>query len=258
MRRLWPVILLTLGLGVAALTAADFWQKKKFSEWTEKEVQKMLKDSPWAHPVEVRTDAGGGGLPSGGGGRGRRGGGGGGGGGGDFPSASSSGGGGIDNEGGGRGGGGGGMEGVQAPPTVTVIVRWHTALPIKQAVARARFGDEAATSPDAAKMLGRQEQQYVVGIAGLPGRLVRGKPEELRSSAFLRVKGQPPLQAADVKPDRAQDRANLYLFFPKGQQDSHVIILEDQEVEVVLKLPSLEIRRKFRLKDMVYEGKLEI
>ncbi len=107
-------------------------------------------------------------------------------------------------------------------------------------------------------MLGRQEQQYVVGIAGLPGRLVRGKPEELRSSASLRVKGQPPLQAADVKGDRAQDRANLYLFFPKGQQGSHVITLEDQEVEVVLKLPSLKIRRKFRLKDMVYEGKLEI
>ena len=150
------------------------------------------------------------------------------------------------------------MDGVQAPPTVTAIVRWHTALPIKQAAARSRYGDEAATSPDAAKMLARQEQQYVVGIAGLPGRLVRGKPEQLRSSAFLKVKGQPPLQAADVKGDREQDRANLYLFFPRGQAGSHVITLDDQEVEVLLKLPSLEIKRKFRLKEMVYEGKLEI
>jgi len=50
---------------------------------------------------------------------------------------------------------------------------------------------------------------------------------------------------------------NLYLFFPKAEPGSHVITLEDNEVEVNLKLGSTEIRRKFKLKDMVYEGQLE-
>ena len=255
MNRLWLAILITLSLGAAALCGADFWTKKKFQDWTEKEAQKMTKDSPWARPVEVRMDAGGGGGMGGGGGRGGRGKGGGGGG---MPSAAS---GGAD-EGGGGGGmgrsGGGGAEGIQPPPTRTVVIRWHTALPVKHAVARLRFGDEAATSPEAAKMLARQEQQYVVGISGLPPQFVRGKPEQLQSAAVLKIKGQPPIQALDVKGDRDQVGVNLYLFFPKSQPGSHVITLEDNEVEVVLKLANTEIKRRFRLKDMVYEGKLEI
>lgn len=36
---------------LVTLTAAaeDFWVKKKYTEWSEKECQKLLKDSPWAH-----------------------------------------------------------------------------------------------------------------------------------------------------------------------------------------------------------------
>jgi hypothetical protein len=34
--------------------------------------------------------------------------------------------------------------------------------------------------------------------------------------------------------------------------------VEDGEVELRLKLGGLEIKRKFRLKEMVFEGKLEI
>jgi hypothetical protein len=161
--------------------------------------------------------------------------------------------------GGGMGRGGGGMEASQPPPGITVQVRWHSALPIKQAIARARYGEEATTSPEAAKMLGRQEDRYVVGVTGLPAQAVRGNPEALKSNALLRLKRQKdPIQASDIKGDREQGRANLYLFFPRGQDGSHVITLEDEEVELVLKLPSVEIKRKFRLKDMVFEGKLEI
>lgn len=257
MNRLWLAILVTLSLGAAALCGADFWTKKKFTEWTEKEAQKMTKDSPWARPVEIRLDLGGGGGT--GGGRGGRGGRGGGGGGSAMPSAEASG---LDTEGGGGRGGGtgrsGSADGVQPPPTRTVIIRWHTALPIKQAAAKLRYGDEAGSSPEAAKMLARKEEQYVVGISGLPFQLVRGKPEQLQSAAVLRIKGQPPIQAVDVKGDRDQVGVNLYLFFPKAQPGSHLITLEDNEVEVALKLGNTEIKRRFRLKDMVFDGKLEI
>ncbi len=54
------------------LMAADFWQKP-YTEWTDKDLQKMMNNSPWAHTVSVSMggpiaspDAGGGGGRGGG------------------------------------------------------------------------------------------------------------------------------------------------------------------------------------------------
>lgn len=253
MKRTVFAFLLILSLGVATLWAADFWQKTKFTEWSDKDAQKMLKDSPWARPVEVRLGGGaGGGGGSKGGGRGGRGGGG------EMsaaPSASDDfGGGGGGGGRGGRGGGGGGMQ--ESAPGQVLIVRWHTAMPVRQAVARMRFGKEAGTSPEAAKLLQPEEKRYVVGIAGLPPQLVmRMKPAELKSRATLKLKGKDAIQALDVLADKGERGANLYLIFSRPDNP---ITLEDGDVEVVLKLASVEIKRRFRLKDMVFEGKLEL
>ena len=251
MKRTVFAFLLILSLGVATLWAADFWQKTKFTEWSDKDAQKMLKDSPWARPVEVRLGGGaGGGGGSKGGGRGGRGGGG------EMsaaPSASDDFGGGG---GGGRGGGGGGGGMQESAPGQVLIVRWHTAMPVRQAVARMRFGKEAGTSPEAAKLLQPEEKRYVVGIAGLPPQLVmRMKPAELKSRATLKLKGKDAIQALDVLADKGERGANLYLIFSRPDNP---ITLEDGDVEVVLKLASVEIKHRFRLKDMVFEGKLEL
>ncbi len=36
-----------------ALVAADFWEEQSFTEWSDKDVQKMLADSPWAQQVRI-------------------------------------------------------------------------------------------------------------------------------------------------------------------------------------------------------------
>ena len=246
MRRLL-IVSLILSLGAAALLAADFWLKAKFTEWSDKDCQKMLKDSPWARPVEVRYGGGGGG------GGGRRGGGGGGGGGDDLGGMSGGGGGGGGRRGGGGGGGGDTM--MESTPSQTVVVRWHTAMPVRQAVAKLRFGKEATASPDAAKMLQPEQKRYVIGMIGIPAQLMRGKPAELKGGAQLRIKGKDPIPASNVQAEREQRGANVYLFFPR---DTNPIALEDGDVEVVLKLASVEIKRRFKLKDMVFDGKLEL
>jgi len=253
MRRSLFSLLMVLGLGAWALGAAEFWEKKKFSEWTEKEVRKMLNDSPWARPVEMRLDAMGGARAGGGGGGRRRGGGGGG-----FDASAGSMGGADEGMGGAMGRGGGGMSMPEAVPTITVYVRWRTALPVKQALVRARFGDEAATSPDAAKFLSAQETHHIIEIAGVPAPMLRIKPDQLKAGAQLRIKDKPPIQAVDLKAGRDENRINLYLIFPRQQDGAPVIVLEDKEVEVLLKAGPLDIRRKFRLKDMIFEGKLEL
>ena len=53
--------------------AADFWVTKPFTEWSDKEVAKLLSDSPWAAKTFVSAEFGGGrgsGAGAGSGGRG--------------------------------------------------------------------------------------------------------------------------------------------------------------------------------------------
>jgi hypothetical protein len=252
MTRLCAVILLFLGAVAATLYGADFWQKKKFTEWSDNEVRRMLSDSPWAHTYELMN----GGFASSGGGGGGRGGwrGGGGGGGGGFSA-----------EGGDEGGGGtpsapgGSMDtsGGRAPrPAAVIQFRMLSALPVKQAIARTRYGNEAETSPDAAKFLARQEPSYVVGIGGLPPGILRGAdPASLKNTVQLKVKGKPAAYAQDVRFEKSGPLLDAYIFFSRTDTP---IIVEDGEFQVIFKLPDMELKRTFKLKDMVYDGKLEL
>lgn len=224
--------------------AAEFWERKEFTEWTDKEIRKILTDSPWARTVELALA-----MPSAGEGGGRMrmpGGGGGGMGGGDLE------------EGGGMPRMGG--EGVAAGPmpTVSVQLRWVSALPVKQAIARVRFGEEAATSPEARQMLERQETHYILAVAGVPARWIGQDFDALKERAELRVKGHEPLHPAQVQGQRRERAAELYLAFPRGANGGFDITPEDKEIEVVIKLAERTIRSKFKLSQMMYKGKLEI
>jgi len=260
-----------IALGISAgacLWAADFWEKKKFTEWSEKEVRQMMTNSPWARRVDVPLGGpavgfGRGGDYGGGGGNSR------GGGGGGFPGPDAGGGGpagGGEGAGGGGGGGfggagrgGGGAPEAGAVPTVPVLIRWQTALPIKQAVAKGRLGGEAATSQEAAALLGRQEEHYIIAISGLPPRMMQGAGvDSVRANSFLKIGKLAPVAAADVKVSMAGSMPELFLVFPRRQQGAHLITLEDKEVELQSRLGPLDLRRKFRLKEMVFDGKLEL
>jgi hypothetical protein len=122
-------------------------------------------------------------------------------------------------------------------PAVYIIVRWQTAVPIRQAVARFHFGEESGTSEKIAKMLDRNEPCYIAGVLGLPG----------------------PLPAIQLLTDKLMSGAyNVFFFFPKNEPGAHVITFEDEEVEFVLDSPLVEIRRPFKLSELVYNGKLEL
>lgn len=221
-------------LAATSLCAADFWQQKKYTQWTDKEVRQVLNNSPWARPVSIRIS--GSNLPSAAG-RGRRGPGTAG-----ITDASMTGLGSSDS------GGSGEME-----KSVMAVVCWRTALPVKQATARLRFGNEVEASPDAARLLNREESNYVITITGLPPTALRAKPDAIKSGTFLKVKGKDPIPVTDVRAERDQNRINLYLIFPRTP-----IELSDQEVEVEMKAGIIDIHRKFKLKEMVVDGKLQM
>src|SRR5260370_32345310 len=56
-------------LFAVSMWAADFWLSKPYTEWSDKDVDKMLHNSPWAKPVGISMGSS---MPSGGG-RGQRG-----------------------------------------------------------------------------------------------------------------------------------------------------------------------------------------
>ncbi len=60
-------------LSAAALCAANFWESKSYTEWSDKEVEKLLTNSPWSQKVSVSMGGGGRGGGGGGGGLGNSG-----------------------------------------------------------------------------------------------------------------------------------------------------------------------------------------
>ncbi len=182
------------------LWAADFWIAKPYTDWTDKDIQKMPGDSPWAAKVTVAGGGGGipgGGGPSGGGGgRGSRGGGGGGGGDNTDSGDTGGGGGGGGSRGGGGGGAGaaGGGGGGGAPAGADVTLAWETALPIKQALMKRKFGAEVGSSPDAKAVIDAKDEFYMLTMVGLPGNLAQAaqgdKKAALLALTTIEVKGK--------------------------------------------------------------------
>ena len=252
-----PWIGVLMALAAAALFAAEPWKAKKYTEWTVKEAERILKDSPWAKAVSVSPpDA----APAGGG-RGGRGGGGGGG-------------------GGGRGGGGGGMSGgadsgfgvernsaesgggagIQGESggsgarSMIVVVRWESAQPIRQATMRREVLLGNLKPEDAEERLKHALEVYVIGVSGLPIPMLRGSPpDKIKASTFLKPDKGDPIALEDLKMTRSQPPDVLFVF-PRSAK----LPDDAKTIEFVSRLGRIEVRKKFTLKDMVYDGKPEL
>jgi hypothetical protein len=218
------------------VAAADFWQAKPYTEWGDKDLQKMITNSPWARSFSPPAPAGGPGDSG--------------------ASAPLS-------EGGGRGRGGGAPFGGPAaadssPAAPTVYARWQSALPVKQAFVRLKYGAEAATSPDAKKLLEKAETNYEIVVSGPLKSLLRGDTDTLKlslmQSSSLTSKGKGPVKPSDVQIALSQDSNNMVLRFPRTTP----FTVDDKEVEFETKFGDLVLKYRFKLKDMVFNGKLEM
>jgi hypothetical protein len=249
--------------GAGPLSAKDpFWKLKPAAEWSPEEVRDMLTKSPWARQVRA-VSSGGMGMGDGGGmrgGGGRRGGGGMGGMGGGMEGGMGEG------PGGGRGGiGGGGMEGGGGMPEIKAMVRWESALPVREAGKR-------QMPPDLA-------ESYVISVSGLPamGQGGRGRvgnqfqqggdarasgdgraqmEARIKDSTKLQRKGREPMSPETMQAGQTQGGGRVFLFvFPKGKDP---IAADEKDVTFATRIGPFEIKQKFVLKDMLYQGKLEL
>ena len=258
---------LLLFAGALALWAADFWQTKPFTNWDQKEAQKILTDSPWAHKVSVAMPGGrgpAGGADAGGGGGGGRGRGGGPSGPNSDPGIAGGGGGGIAESagGGGRGGGfggggGGGGDGVALTPALQLLVTWQSSLPVREALAKLKFGAEITTSPEAKKLVEDEQKFYIIMLGGLPGYIQprdNDAKQMLLKAVTLTAKGKDPLAPIDAQFQMDGRNTDAYFIFPR----MNPFTVEDKEIEFAAKAGGLTVKQKFNLKNMVLNGKLEM
>ncbi len=251
------------------LAAGDFWKDKPASEWSDKEVQRLISRSPWAKETIVNPSSGQmrgpgmGGPGMGGPGMGPGGGGVGG------PGIAGPGVGGA--PGGGAGGpgmgapgggmGGPGMGGPESMPSMKATIRWESAAPVREAALKRESESTHAIA-------GWAKDFYVVSVSGMPimgprGREGQRQPDEerarqmqerLRSVTVLRVKGKDAMPPARVEMLPGKDGMTFAFLFPRSEP----IVAADKEVSFETALGPMEIKSKFALKDMMYQGKLEM
>ena len=198
----------------------------------------------------------------------------------DGPNASGRGFGGGGRGGGGFGGGRGGGRGFGGrgggrgfPPAMNLTLRWYSAMPIKQAFARAQFGDQAESTAELAELLAPEENHIIIGISGLPSRMTRIPPDRrqaiiarLKSESFLKIKRREPipLQAVQLRKEQVHllnartGQSGVELIYVFARPTSNPITVEEKNIEFVTRLMGRKVSKKFKLKDMVFDGKLEL
>ena len=241
-----------------ALAAADFWEEQDFTTWSEEDIVEMLGDSPWAQKVEVRTGKLTAGLVAGG----RR-----------AATASEAG---RDNVGRGvRAGAGGGDDYGQGPGTLNstlsrgiqrqdtpdrlaLNLAWRSALPFKQAVVRRAMAQDGLDGDsripeEQRKFLDQGEDYYVVSISGFPARSGAWfRKDALMASTSLIRKNKRPLFPENIEVFLYEGSLAMLVYFAKDDP----ITLADKDVEFKSTVVDIEVKKKFKLKDMVFGGEL--
>jgi len=222
MRNKFIVVAALWTLGAAGLAAADFWDTKAYTEWSQKEVEQMLTDSPWARRVSVVVP---------------------------IPPR-------VSGDAGGRGGRGGGDDtggrGFPVPaPQIRLVITWRSALPVRHALIRLSNG-APDTAGDTTPLLD-QPPAYIVTVAGVPARFAPATAAA-GAASFLRPGKKPPIALEQGGMQRAGQTLTLIFAFPRTDP----ITLDDKDVEFVTKIGTVEVKKKFALKDLVINGVLEL
>lgn len=269
-------------LGGVLLFAATDWSKKDASTWTSDDARTILSDSPWAKQVKLSFGENGGGNGMGRGmGRGGGGGWGGGGMGGGGMGGGMGGGGGM-----GRGGGGGGWggnnggwggnsggdsEGGGRMADQPVTIRWFSAEPVRLATQKLQASSDSAKAEPLKPL-----DHYIIAVEGFPaggGRRRRADADSdenssnqdpnvmsdsmqdrLKGGSFLSRKGHDPIHPDKVAWDNSSGARTLMLYFPKTDP----ITAADKDVEVQVAMGRMQVKKKFSLKEMSYQGNLDL
>jgi hypothetical protein len=206
---------------MAGVSPDDFWNTEPPEKWTPEEIEALTTKSPWARPVtaEVKGNSP---LSSNAAGRRR-------------------------SYGTGRAGANSGVD----SPKFTGVVRWASAKPIRLAL-KLQFPPSLG-------------DHFVISVSGLP--IVSGHGAEdssggsgskdsydgLKAQTSLQVKGQAAIQPGVIEPDKNETSTLYFGFLPQMVQ-----LDGDKTVTFATVMAPLNVKAKFELKQMKFNGELAI
>jgi hypothetical protein len=201
--------------------AAEAWVEKKPGEWSPKDIQTILNQSPWAREARLEMNA---------------------------PTAS-------------PGGMPGGQREIGGMPAeFKVLVRWESGLPIRLARKNisppnnppGQYVLSISRLPTA---------YIAIASGGNRGRGAEKDPsraelaERIAQSTTLQREGKDPISANHAEWAEDDFSPRMMIFFPLPRQP---IRLEDREVGLICQIGAFVVRARFSLKRMVYRGALEL
>lgn len=139
-----------------------------------------------------------------------------------------------------------------------LVIRWASALPVRQANALAQFGRHGLEHPKAAEILRGSENDYIIEVAGLPTGMVpqgaRRLEARLQENATIQVKGRKHHVADSVSVPEHGTHLMATIRFKRYED------LQDTEgfIEFFAQAGPMQITQKFRLRDMYFRGNLEL
>jgi hypothetical protein len=203
--------------------ASEFWNDKKPEEWTDEEIQQMLTKSPWAKEGSVSVFGGAGGALL------NR----------DGAMSES---GNMTSSGRQRSKSTRTTQGDAPDLRYKAIVRWQSALPIRQAL------KETSTAGVA--------DSYIIAVVGDLAMADPDADEAQRESRLDMMKQSTKLDkrggAIALTNIATVKKLGTLFYFPRAEP------IKDGQVTFTTKLGPLEVKCKFAVKEMMYRGKLEL
>jgi hypothetical protein len=243
------------------LSAKDFWEEKPFTQWTEKQAQKILSDSPWGKTQLITLEGSGPDLEGGRGvygtptptGR---------------PDTAAGGGGGTEPRPGSPGGLGGadgsspaGLGGNREARTLNFQVLWYSSTKVRQALGR--LGQlRGNVSEEQVNMFSQQPMEnYVIAISGpMMKPFEDANLESLKAKTFLvskKDKNKKVELKEYVSPKDRKDGLALFAF-SRALDGKPLLEMADEEAQFLTEQGPLRVKASFRLAKMVTDGKLDL
>jgi hypothetical protein len=241
-------------LVLAALAfASDPWKSKPYQQWDDKDVQKVLSDSPWSRQIQVdatwqkdsglsqpslpQGSSGGGSAGGSGGSRGGTGGGGG----------SSS---------GGPGMGGGSTPSANGPAQAMFAVRWASSRTIREALTRRYELDGKMTQQQGDQQLAIPVDTYQVLLSGSDmSPFLNAEEASVKDKSLLVTKkSKEKIEASKVEFQKSPDGKTIYsilISFPKKTASGEATIGADEKgVEFTCSVAGVNLKTSFDVSKM--------
>ncbi len=137
-------------------------------------------------------------------------------------------------------------------PPLTII--WASAAPIRLAVLKLRSDGQTVTDQQIANAM-KKGLNYVIAVVGLPPPEPGSDPGTLANAAFLSVRQRAPERATDSS-YRKIGNSDVYFF--RFSKAGFPVSAQDQQVEFKMRMGHIDIRKKFDLSQMKYQGQLAL